>query len=316
LLASDIIGLQTLADCANFLDTVETSVDADIDHHRQAVFYQGHVTRIRAYPVGVEWNNDTVRTTPPVNDCRKRTCCDFGLPPGVRLGVGVDRLDYTKGINYKFLAIERLLEINPDLRGRFVFIQVAEPSRDCLPEYQRARAELHNTRDRVNARFATGKYLPIVLLETHHDAADVYRLYRAADLCYVGSLRDGMNLVAKEFVCARDDLRGVLVLSEFAGAARQLRTALTINPYDVEQAARILSTALMVSDAEQESRMRALRANVAKYDAHWWAQQLVDEADLASAKRSDDSRRIAIGRPATSAGVPLDASRGKAIASG
>jgi trehalose 6-phosphate synthase len=200
------------------------------------------------------------------------------LPSGVRLGVGIDRLDYTKGINDKFLAIERLLEVRPDLRGHFVFVQVAEPSRDCLPAYRAARTQLRDTSERVNSRFGTSAYRPIQLLEAHHEPDNVYRFYRAADLCYVASLHDGMNLVAKEFVCARDDERGVLVLSQFAGAAQQLRAALLVNPADVDTSAGVLAEALGMSIAEQSKRMRLLRANVAAFDASWWGHQLLDDA--------------------------------------
>jgi trehalose 6-phosphate synthase len=200
------------------------------------------------------------------------------LPAGVRLGVGIDRMDYTKGINEKFQTIERLLEAEPELVGRFAFVQVAEPSRDCLAAYRDARAQVVETCQRVNARFRTEAGPPIRLLEAHHEPAAVYRLYRAADFCYVGSLHDGMNLVAKEFVSARSDERGVLVLSEFAGAARQLRAAVLVNPRRLEQSAAAIREALRMPAVEQAKRMRILRANVMSFDASWWARQMVDDA--------------------------------------
>jgi trehalose 6-phosphate synthase len=318
LLPSDIIGVQTPDDCANLLDTVESTIDAEIDRRRHLVRWRGHTTHVRAYPVGVEWANDTVRATESASECRERVLRDFHLPAGTRLCVGVDRLDYTKGINDKLLVVERLLETTPALRGRFVFIQIAEPSRDCLPAYQSARAQIRETRNRVNARFATPGWVPIVLLETHHGPSDVYRLYRAADVCYVGSLRDGMNLVAKEFVCAREDHRGVLVLSQFAGAARQLRSALIVNPYAIEQTARVLADALNMSDADQAARMRELRANVTAYDAQWWAQQLIDDASRVSRtskvagreRRMRDTGGILSGRLAI---APTAASSGRGL---
>jgi trehalose 6-phosphate synthase len=278
LLGSDIVGLQTPDDCVNFLDSVASILDADVDRLHNRVTYHGRSTSVRAYPVGVEWASRVVRTTPPAKECRERVCRDLKLPADVRLGVGIDRLDYTKGINEKFLTVERLLEMHPDLRGHFVFVQVADPSRDCLPAYRKTRAQLVDTSERVNARFGTGVYRPIQLLESHHEARDVYRLYRAADLCYVGSLHDGMNLVAKEFVCARDDERGVLVLSQFAGAAQQLRAALLINPYAVDESADVLARALKMSEPEQSKRMRLLRENVATFDTYWWAHQLLYDA--------------------------------------
>jgi trehalose 6-phosphate synthase len=196
------------------------------------------------------------------------------------LAIGIDRLDYTKGINEKFLAVERLLETSPELRNRFVLVQVAEPSRDSLPEYRATRTQLVETSRRVNGRFGTNSYQPIRLLEAHHPPSDVYRLYRAADLCYVGSLRDGMNLVAKEFVCARTDERGVLVLSQLAGAAQQLTAALLIHPYAVDECASALRRGLAMPRAEQCLRMRQMRRNVENFSATWWAQQLMRDATL------------------------------------
>jgi trehalose 6-phosphate synthase len=284
LLASDIVGLQTPDDCLHFLDAVEGHLDAAVDREEGEVTWCGHTTRVRAYPVGVEWSNPVVSATPPPAVCRERTLKDLKLPSTVRLGIGVDRLDYTKGINEKFLAVERLLEREAALRGRFAFVQIAEPSRDCLPAYRAARAEIVATSERINARFASAGCLPIVLLESHHEPAEVYRLYRAADVCYVGSLHDGMNLVAKEFVCARSDRRGVLVLSRFAGAAQQLRDAVIVDPRAVERSAEALASALAMPEPEQSRRMRHLRANVAAFDSRWWAEQLLrDSAKTAGA---------------------------------
>ena len=277
LLGSDIVGFQTNADCRNFLRTVALLLDSEVNLATRTVAYRGHSTIVRAYPVGVDWNSGVVRSTPPPETCREQVCRDLQLPPTVRLAIGIDRLDYTKGINEKFLAVERLLEMNPELRGRFVFVQVAEPSRDSLPAYRATRAQLVETSHRVNGRFGTSSYEPIRLLEAHHSPAEVYRLYRAAELCYVGSLHDGMNLVAKEFVCARDDERGVLVLSRFAGAATQLDAALLVDPYAVDESMSALRRALTMPVAEQSARMRRLRINVARFNAAWWAQQMIGD---------------------------------------
>jgi trehalose 6-phosphate synthase len=278
LLGSSIVGLQTANDCMNFLSCVEAMLPADVDLQQHTISYRGRPTAVRAYPVGVDCANEAIRATPSTSTCRERVRRDLQLPSRLRLGIGIDRLDYTKGINEKFLAIERLLELRPELRGHFVFVQVAEPSRDCLPAYRAARAQLLDTSERVNARFGTSSYRPIQVLEAHHEPVDVYRFYRAADLCYVASLHDGMNLVAKEFVAARDDRQGVLVLSQFAGAAQQLRAALLVNPRDIDESAGVLVEALGMSTAEQSKRMRLLRANVATFDASWWARQLIQDA--------------------------------------
>lgn len=280
LLGADIIGLQTPQDCATLLQGVESTLRCEVDRRRGAIRYRSRWTIVRAYPVGIEWNNAFVRGAPAVPVCRERVRNELRLAPDVRIGVGIDRLDYTKGLHEKFLAIERLLEMQPDFQGRFTFVQVAEPSRDSLPAYRDARAQLLNTAQRVNERFGTGTCRPIVLLEAHKEPAEVYRFYRAADLCYVGSLHDGMNLVAKEFVCARDDERGVLVLSRFAGASRQLRGALRVNPYAVDESARALARALTMPNAEQSGRMRQMRHVVARFDARWWAERILHDARL------------------------------------
>jgi trehalose 6-phosphate synthase len=278
LLGSDIVGLQTDDDCRNFLGAVEALLPAEVDPFEGTVHHRGRVTAVRAYPVGVDCTHDAIRLAPPATAARAAICRELNLPADVRLGVGVDRMDYTKGINEKFLAIEELLEQHPELVGRFAFVQIAEPSRECLAAYREARREVIETRDRINARFAAGGYEPLRLLEHHHEPADVYRYYRAADFCYVNSLQDGMNLVAKEFVSARDDERGALVLSECAGAARQLRSALIVNPLRIAQSARALWQALSMSAIEQAKRMRVMRDNVTSFDASWWARQMVEDA--------------------------------------
>jgi trehalose 6-phosphate synthase len=193
------------------------------------------------------------------SECRKRVRERLALGGSVKLGVGVDRLDYTKGILERFMAIERLLELEPRWVGQFAFIQVAAPSRSSIDEYQNldARVRAHG-RAHQRALRAPG-YEPIILKIEHHDAVQVYELYRAAELCYVSSLHDGMNLVAKEFVAARDDEQGVLILSQFTGAARELSESLIVNPYDIEQSAAAMHLALTMSPDEQRARMRSMR---------------------------------------------------------
>jgi trehalose 6-phosphate synthase len=159
-------------------------------------------------------------------------------------------------------------------------VQIAEPSRTGLAAYQAYRSQLVETAGRVNARFGNESYRPIILLEAHHEPADVYRFLRAADVCYVGSLHDGMNLVAKEFVAARDDHRGVLMLSKFAGAARELTDALVVNPYAIDDCAETLADALCMSDEEQCARMRAMRSVVAEFNTYRWAGDMLTDASL------------------------------------
>jgi trehalose 6-phosphate synthase len=278
LLGSTIVGFQTAADCRNFVDTVEKTLGAEVDRQGNVITCNGHHTTVHAYPVSVEWPNRWVGESAPIADCRASVRRDLGLAPDALLGIGVDRFDYTKGITEKFLAIEQLLVREPELRGRFVFVQIAEPSREQLPAYREHRTRVLATCDRINRRFGTASYRPLILREARHEPAEVFRFLRAGDLCYVGSLQDGMNLVAKEFVCARDDERGVLVLSEYAGAAQQLAGALTVDPHDIDRAADTLARALRMTEDEQAVRMRAMRANVAEYNTFWWAGRLLEDA--------------------------------------
>jgi len=200
--------------------------------------------------------------------------------------VGVDRLDYTKGIEERLLAVERLLERAPALRGRFRFVQLAAPSRTAIPRYRQLDQNVNEIAARINDRFAAGDYRPVILRRAHHEPPTVFRYYRAADVCYVSSLHDGMNLVAKEFVAARDDEEGVLVLSHFTGAARELTEALSVNPYDLEEASAALQAALVMPKEEQRDRMRAMRTLLAEFNVYRWAgRMLVDAARLRRRER-------------------------------
>jgi trehalose 6-phosphate synthase len=293
LLGSDLVGFQTPSDCTNFLETVGWVLNAEVRRDVGVISYGGHDAIVRAYPVSIEWPNRHVRRSPPVAVCRHMIHRQLDIGPETLVGVGVDRLDYTKGIEEKFLAVERLLELRPDLIGRFVFVQLAEPSRQNLPAYRDLRCGVWRTSERINARFGAASYRPVILLQAHHDPEEVYRFLRGADLCYVASLRDGMNLVAKEFVSARDDEAGVLILSRFAGAACQLSDALLVNPCSIDEAAQAMSEALNMQRDEQVSRMRRMRSAVAEFNAYWWAGRLLQDAAqcrrACRAERTQDS---------------------------
>jgi len=278
LLGSTIVGFQSTADRDNFLDAAEVSVGAAVDRVCCEVRYGGRTTAVRVYPVSVEWPSPWAAALPPAEQCRRSVCDDLGLPPEVAIGVGVDRMDYTKGIQEKFLAVERFLEGYPEFRNRFVFIQVAEPTRTTLTTYRELRDRLRTTVQRINQRFESNGWRPIILREVRHEPPDVYRLMRAADVCYVGSLHDGMNLVAKEFAAARDDERGVLVLSRFAGASKELRSALMVDPNATDACARALRDAVSMPVAERAWRMRAMRSVLARHNAATWALELIDDA--------------------------------------
>jgi trehalose 6-phosphate synthase len=278
LLGSSIIGFQTPLDCRNFIETVERCLGAHVDRYQDALTYQGRQILVRSYPTSVRWPNWWATCSPAVDICRTSIRRQLGIGDDVRVGVGVDRLDHTKGVEEKFLAIERLLECYPEYRERFTFAQLAAPIVGSRPAHADVRARVLAVRDRVNARFGTPDCTPIRLLEDDHAQAHINLFFRAADFCYVGSLHEGMNLVAKEFVSARDDERGVLVLSAFAGAARELTDALSVNPYDVDDAASVLARALTMNDEEQADRMRRMRSVVAEFSAWRWAAHILSDA--------------------------------------
>jgi trehalose 6-phosphate synthase len=294
LLGSSIIGFHTQFHCNNFFDTVDRTLEARVDRETFSIHYGGNPTEVRRYPISIEWPPAPLAAQPPVPECRAAVRASLGLKADVQLGVGVDRLDYTKGILERFAAIERLLELEPHWIGRFAFVQIAAPSRSSIEEYQSLDARVRAAATRINARFGSPGYEPIVLKIEHHDADQVYKYYRASDVCCVSSLHDGMNLVAKEFVAARDDERGVLVLSQFTGAARELSEALIVNPYDTEQCAAALSLALGMPPDEQRQRMRSMRSLIQEFNVYRWAgRMLLDAARMRNRRRVGGARAAA-----------------------
>lgn len=286
LLGSSILGFHTQLHCNNFFESVDRYLETRIDRETNAVIMQGQRTLIRPYPIAIEWPNHWVETAPSPEECRATVWHDWGLKPNALLGVGVDRLDYTKGIEERLLAVERLLERYPQFRGRFTFAQLAAPSRTKIERYKDLNDTVESMAARINERFGEAGYVPILMLRSHHEPPEVFRFFRAADLCYVSSLHDGMNLVAKEFVAARTDMKGVLVLSEFTGAARELTEALIVNPYDLEASSEALATALTMSEAEQRDRMSSMRSVLARFNVYRWAgKMLVDAASVRNRDR-------------------------------
>ncbi len=275
MLGASIVGFHTQQHCNNFLEACDRFLEARLDRESNAVVRRGRQTNVRSYPISVEWPNRWVAKSPPVEQCRRDFRADLGLPEDTLIGVGVDRLDYTKGFEERVLAVERLLERAPHLVGRFCFVQLAAPTRTEIEQYKALNERLEQLVVRVNARFAGARVPPVKLLRAHHEPPAVFRAFRAADLCYVSSLHDGMNLVAKEFVAARDDEQGVLVLSSFTGAARELTEALVVNPYDLDEAADALRTALEMKKSEQKGRMHAMRAQVKEFNVYRWAGRML-----------------------------------------
>ncbi|HLW24377.1 MAG TPA: trehalose-6-phosphate synthase, partial [Steroidobacteraceae bacterium] len=191
------------------------------------------------------------------------------------LGLGVERWDFTKGIIERFQAIEVLLERNGKLRGRVCFLQIASPSRGQLPAYQALQEQTYAEVKRINEKFGSASWQPIILIDTHQEPQSIFELYRAADFCLVNSLHDGMNLVAKEFVASRDDEDGVLILSTFAGASRELTEAVLINPYDVNETAEAMEMAMRMNREERRNRMVLMRRTVKENNVYRWAGRML-----------------------------------------
>ena len=277
MLGSTILGFHTRFHCKNFMETVDRYLEARIEQEHSTITFREKETLIESYPISIAWPEHTERWPTPA-ECRTRVFARLGLPADTVLAIGVDRYDYTKGILERLNAVERLLEKWPAWRGRFVFVQVAAPTRSDLDEYRTFQERVQRVTERINRRYGLPGYQPVHLLAQHHDHDALNELYRAADMCVVTSLHDGMNLVCKEYVAARDDLRGVLVLSRFAGAARELHEALIVNPYHVEETADALNRAATMPAAEQRERMASLRTTVREFNVYRWAGRMLADA--------------------------------------
>src|SRR4051812_14626262 len=275
MLGNDLVGFHTQGDCNNFLECVDRAVECRIDRERFAVTRGGRDTTVRPFPISVDpalADEYLAGWEERVAAIRRRHRLD-GRP----LIVGVDRVDYTKGIPERLRAVDRLLHKHPELKGTFHFVQVGAPSRTHIPAYRDLTEEVAALAERINWDHGADGWHPVVFLNEHHGPEDIFALYRDSAGCVVSSLHDGMNLVAKEFVTARGDDRGVLVLSKFTGAARELADAVLTNPFDVDEMADGLYATLTMPAAEQERRMRRMRAQVADHNIYRWAGMLLSE---------------------------------------
>jgi len=278
LLGADLVGFHIHSDCNNFLQTVDRTLESRIDWDHFAVEREDHRTIVKPFPISVAFDEIQGDGVGKESIYTEKTALlrELGVNT-LFLGVGVDRVDYTKGIQERFRAIERLLEKYPDYVGKFTFVQIGAPSRTHIKRYHDLLGEVEAEADRINWRFQTGKWRPIIFLNRQHSHKEIQRFYRTADLCMVTSLHDGMNLVAKEFLAAREDEQGVLVLSQFTGAARELRDALIVNPYDVEQVADAIRFALEMEPDDRQNRMQRMRKVVKENNVYRWAGNLITE---------------------------------------
>jgi trehalose 6-phosphate synthase len=278
LLASSVVGFHTQLHCNNFIETADRFMASHIDREHATVTLDGNSALVRPYPISIAWPPGPLAGQAPIAECRDAVFSRFKLAPGTHLAVGVERFDFTKGIPDRFRAVEILLEKHPEWRGRFVLLQVAAPTRSKLPTYQALKVEAEYVARKTNERFGGASYKPVILEMTHFEPEQVYELFRAADVCIVSSLHDGMNLVAKEFVAARDDETGVLILSTFAGASRELMEALIVNPFDARATAGAIEAALNMSEEEQRERMRLMRDIVSENNVFYWAGRMLLDA--------------------------------------
>ncbi len=283
MLGADLIGFHTQYYCNNFLDTVERAIEARIDWERFSVTRGQHVTSVKPFPISVA---PGFVDNPPATSRQELlasldTTAEF-------IGVGVERLDYTKGLPERFRALGRFFERFPEYRERLVFLQLAAPSRSTIPRYQALEAEVDAAVQEVNGAYQTKRWKPILYLKRHHEHRDIWPFYRHADFCMVTSLHDGMNLVAKEFISVRDDEDGALILSQFTGASSELRDAILVNPYDMDGMAEAIRNAVAMAPDERKARMARMRQAVREHNIYRWAGLLLSELE-----------RIPEGSPAT-----------------
>lgn len=275
LLGNDLLGFHIRHHCQNFLDTVDRGVEAMVDRERWQVTRGGHVTTVRPFPISIDFAADEARASSPeveaaMEKWRRRLRLGDKL-----MGAGIERLDYTKGIPDRLRALDILLEQHEEWRGRFVFVQVAAPSRTHIPEYQAVEDEIEGLVERINWRWSRNGWQPILFFKQHFGSVDMTALHRLSRFFIVNSLHDGMNLVAKEFVASRVDNDGVLILSRFTGAFRELDTALGVNPFAAHETAGAIHQALTMEPAEREDRMRRMREKVAYNNVYRWAGKIL-----------------------------------------
>ncbi|MGA3241754.1 MAG: trehalose-6-phosphate synthase [Bryobacteraceae bacterium] len=276
MLGADLVGFHIQAHCNNFLGTVDRVLESRIDWEHFAVNRHDHLTTVRPFPISVRANGDGQANSGPSPEVQSLLRRELGGRPAF-LGLGVDRIDYTKGIPERLRGIERLFELYPGYREKFTFIQIGAPSRTHIKRYQDLMTEVEEEVERINRNLRTGSWKPIIFAARHHSHAEIEAYYREADVCLVTSLHDGMNLVAKEYIAARHDELGTLILSRFAGASHELPDALIVNPYDTEELAQATHRALSMPTEEKRMRMQRMRAAVKENNVYRWAGDLIGE---------------------------------------
>ena len=270
MLGNDLMGFHVQSFCDNFLDSVERLLKARVDRNKSIVTYQGKTTLVQPFPISVDFDSlSQEASTEAVKQEMDALCRELDLE-GKYVGIGMDRIDYTKGIPQRLQALDKFLEDNPGYRGKVVFIQAGMPSRTQIESYKNLMDRTDNLANSMNEKYGTDSWKPVIMLTKQLTPSALTALRRLAHFCIVSSLHDGMNLVAKEFVSARIDGDGVLILSQFTGAAVELTDALLINPYDISNFARSIKGALEMSEVERQRRMKSMREIVASNNIYRW----------------------------------------------
>jgi len=271
MLGNDLLGFHLQYHCANFLETIERAIESRVDYERGQVTRGGHVTVVRPFPISIDFDEHVkMANGPQIAGATAKWVEELGQTPEI-LGIGIDRIDYTKGIPERLDAIDRLLEEHPEYIGRLVFLQVGVPSRTAIQDYDSLNRLLMQQVDALNRKWGHAAWKPVIFVRRHFDQQSLVALHLMADFCMVSSLHDGMNLVAKEFVASRIDGDGVLILSAFTGAARELSDALLVNPFAVDEMAAAIHDAVIMPAAMRRRRMNKMRAVVAANNVYHWA---------------------------------------------
>ncbi|MBL7085433.1 MAG: trehalose-6-phosphate synthase, partial [Candidatus Omnitrophica bacterium] len=278
LLANDMLGFHLRYYGANFMNTVKGEIEARIDKEKTSITSHGHETIIRGFPISVDFQKISRDVnSQAVKERATRFREEFSLTENMKVILGLDRIDYTKGIPERLRAIGRFLEKYPEYKERFVFIQMGALSRVHIFQYRNLNDEINDLVEKVNWRHSTENWSPIIFVRRTLSHLETLAFYRLGDVCVVSSLHDGMNIVAKEYICANNNLEGMLVLSRFTGAARELGEAVLINPYDIEDFADKIKEALKMPKKEKAERMVKLRETVAENDIYRWANKFINE---------------------------------------
>ncbi len=275
MLGNDLMGFHIRDFCNNFLDNAARVLGAEIDRENAIITYRGNTTEVRPFPISVDFDSlNTQAGMEEVEQEMEKLRKELDLD-GKCLGVGMDRMDYTKGIPERLMALDKFFEDNPEYRGKVVFVQAGMPSRTQIDTYKQIGQRIDDLMDGLNEKYGTGSWKPVVAMTRQLSPVTLHALRRLANFCVVSSLHDGMNLVAKEYAASRVDGDGVLILSKFTGAAVEMKDSLLINPYDIGDFAFKIKEAVEMPESERRRRMKNMRAIVSENNIYKWAGTMV-----------------------------------------